>query len=126
MREKIPALIAAIALGTATMTTGAMAFGHGGGGGHLGGGAQFCWRSPYGRHRRRSCRRRHLCQRRTFNGGHWRGGYGGYGGYGYGAQGLGLGLGLGLGGLYADADNPYCGYRYYDCDYAYCGPYDYG
>ena len=34
----------------------------------------------------------------------------------------GLGLGLGLGGLYAYADNPYCGYPYYDYNYAYCGP----
>ena len=33
MRRKILALAAAVAIGTATMTTGAMAFGHGGGGG---------------------------------------------------------------------------------------------
>ena len=40
MRSKIVALAAAVAIGTATMTTGAMAFhaGGGGGGGHFGGG----------------------------------------------------------------------------------------
>ena len=126
MRKKIPALTAAIALGTATMTTGAMAFGHGGGGGHLGGGgAHFAGAAHMGGIGGARVAGGHLCQRMFLTA----------------ATGAavtavmadtamahtdGLGLGLGLGGLYAYADNPYCGYPYYDYNYAYCGPYDYG
>jgi hypothetical protein len=86
MRNKVLALAAALAVGTAAMTTGALARGHGGGGGHGGG----------------------------FGGAH-AGGFGGGhlgGGWGHGGFRRGYGLG-GYGGLYAYA--PY-DYRYGGCN----------
>ena len=101
MRNKIIALVAAVALGTAAMPTmsgSAMAFGHGvghvAGGGHWAGG-----------------------------GGHWGGGGWGRGGFGRGGFGVvpGVALGLGLGGLYAYGGpygycDPYV-YPYGSCGY---------
>jgi hypothetical protein len=102
MRKTLLTVAAAVALGTATMTTGAMAHGHGMhmGSMHMGHGMGM---GP------------HFAAR----GGH----YGGHFGRGrfYG----GLGLGLGLGGLYAFAGNgnPYCYDPYY---YGYNSCYYYG
>jgi hypothetical protein len=123
MQTKTLALAAAVALGTAMMGTGAMAFGgnHGGGGvgGHVGG----IGGGPAG----------------GFGGNHFAGGPAG-GGHWAGAGGRGrawarngaaLGLGLGLGGLYAYGGGPYgyCDPYYYGNDYCgspYYGYYGYG
>jgi hypothetical protein len=108
MRKKIVALVAAVALGTAMMSTGAMArgghVGGAGGGGHFAG-AGGHW---------------------SGGGGRWAGGGGRWGG-GWGpGVGLGIGLGLGLGGLYAYGGYPYgyCGSPYY-YNSGYCAPYGY-
>ena len=122
MRKKIIAVATALALGAVTMSTGAMAFGHGGA--HAGGvvGGHFAGAARAG----------------GVGGAHWNGGGGHWAGgarngnwRGPGAMGLGVGIGLGLGGLYAYADDPYangyCAYPYYN-GYAYAcgGPEHYG
>ncbi len=100
MRKKLIAIASAIILGTATLTTGAMARGGhgGGGGGHFGGGAHFAG-----------------------GGGHFGGYHGGYrGGHGYYGGGIGLGLGLGLGALYAFGGPGYYYPGYYYGGYGGC------
>jgi hypothetical protein len=123
MRKKILAVATALALGAVTMSTGAMAFGHGGAhaagvvGGHFAGAARAG--GVGGAH--------------WNGGGHWAGGTrnGDWRGPGpgAGAVALGVGVGLGLGSLYAYADDPYAnGYCAYPDDngYAYaCGPNSY-
>lgn len=132
MRNKIIALAAAVALGTAAMTTGAMptsamAFGHGGGGGgghgggfggghaggfgggHFGGGFAGVRGGGFGPHGAVGGFGR---PGMAMNGGWNRGGWG-HGGW---RRGIGAsGLALGLGGLYAYSP----GY-----DYGYCDPTD--
>lgn len=117
MRKKLLAITAAVALGTATTTTGALAFGARGGG-HAGGFAGHA--GGFGG--------------RGFAGaGHWGGGWnhGGFARRGYGWGAAGLGLGLGLGGLYAYGSYPYA-YGYCDPNHpdyynnGYCGSYYYG
>jgi hypothetical protein len=107
MRKKIVALVAAVALGTAMMSTGAMA--RGGHVGGAGGGGHFAGAGGH-----------------WSGGGRWAGGGGRWGG-GWGpGVGLGIGLGLGLGGLYAYGGYPYgyCGSPYY-YNSGYCAPYGY-
>jgi hypothetical protein len=107
MHKKILALAAAVAIGTATMTTGALAFGHGGGGhgggfggGHFGGARVGGFAAP---------------GVAMNGGGHWAGG--GHWGRGFDHDHFRRGFGLGgYDGLYA--------YAPYDYSSGYCDPND--
>ncbi len=122
MRHKMLASVTALVVGTATMTTGAMAFGHGGG--HAGGGGLGGGGHPI------AISQGMTVGHTAIRSGNFRGGNGGRfaRGYGYGDAGAGLGLGLGLGALYAYGGYPYDdGYcRGYPGYYGYSNCYDYG
>ncbi len=101
-----------LVLGTATMSTGAMAFAHGGG--HVGGAGGHAMAMGHGM----------AIGHPAVGGGYYRGGNRGRfaRGYGYG----GAGLGLGLGALYAFGANPYGYCGGYSDYYGYTACYDYG
>jgi hypothetical protein len=140
MRKKILALAAAVAIGAATMTTGAMAFGGGHssgggfqgggiGGGHFsGGGAHFSGVAPGGHSMgmdgsthfggmARGGGPHGLAAGRSDFGG--RGATMGQGGFGHGFRGHHFRRGFGYGGLYG-----WGGDWWPDYDYAYCSYYD--
>jgi hypothetical protein len=106
-RNKILASVTALVLGTATMTTGAMAFGHGGGG-HAGGGGFG------GGGHAMAMGHSMAAPSAAIGGGNFRGGNPGRFARGYGYGGAALGVGLGLGALAYGVD-PY--------NYGYCGGY---
>ena len=85
LRNKLLASVTALVLGTATMSTGAMAFAHGGG--HVGGAGGHAMAMGHGM----------AIGHPAVGGGYYRGGNRGRfaRGYGYGGAALGLGLGLG-------------------------------
>ena len=115
LRNKMFASVTALVLGTVTMSTGAMAFAHGGG--HVGGAGGHAMAMGHGI----------AIGHPAMGGGYYRGGNGGRFARGYGYGGAALGLGLGLGFLYAFGANPYgyCGeYPGYYYENGAC--YDYG
>jgi hypothetical protein len=85
MRKTIIAVVASLALGTATMATSIMAFAHGGGGHFGGGGGHFSGGGHFG------------------GGSHFAGGR------------FGRGFGDGFGGVYGVGGGPYYGFGYNRC-----------
>ena len=115
LRNKMLASVTALVLGTATTSTGAMAFAHGGG--HVGRAGGHAMAMGHGM----------AIGHPAVGGGYYRGGNRGRFARGYGYGGAALGLGLGLGALYAFGANPYgyCGeYPGYYYENGAC--YDYG